>query len=88
MKTISTLLLDKLHHFLLMDTIKPGLCENSPLPHNKKMFLADGVAIPPYSGTTKIKPSELSKFFEIEFKFLPKHLFHFFCQATKVVKMI
>ena len=49
---------------LLTDTINPGLCENSPLPHNKKMFLAAGVAMPPYSGTTRIKQSELSKFFE------------------------
>ena len=31
-------------------------------PHYRKRFLAAGVAIPPYSGTTKIKPSDLLQF--------------------------
>ena len=36
------------------------------------MFLADGVAIPPYSGTTNTKPSEPPKFLEIEFQVSPQ----------------
>ena len=46
--------------------------------HNKKRFLAAGVAIPPYSGTTKIKPSDLSKLSDIEFQGFPQISLPFF----------
>ena len=63
---------------LLIETIRLGLCESSPLPHKRNIFLAAGVAIPPYSGTTKTKPSELENLFDIFSQVFPHTPFPFF----------
>ena len=42
------------------------------MPQSKKRFLAAGVAIPPYSGTTNMKPSDLLRLLDIEFQVSPQ----------------
>ena len=50
---------------------------------NKKIFFAAGVAMPPYSGTIKIKPSDMFKLSDIEFHVCPQTPLPFFLSGDQ-----
>ena len=76
-KKIQALLVDNFKNLQLAPHVVEELVQ-SHYKENKKIFLAAAVAIPPYSGTTKINPSDLFKLSDIEFQVSPQTPFPFF----------